>query len=275
MHIYILVIVIILTLLYLILIMPRIRKKPDISGLMGRHYAHRGLHKGRDIPENSMPAFKLAVEEGYGIEFDVHLTKDQVPVVFHDDNLKRLCGIDKNINDLSYEEVKNLNLYDTKETIPHLQDVLDLVDGRVPLIIEIKASKAFDKEKLISRIVSTYLDKYKGIYCVESFNPLVLLWFKQNRPNLVRGQLATHKTFKNTDFTNRFFNFALSNLLFNAFTKPDFIAYNYEYSHLFTYNLCRRLYKPLTVAYTIQTQDNLEKIRDRFDLIIFDEFIPQ
>ncbi len=274
MLINLLTVLIVLALLYLILIMPRISNKPDVSGLMGRFYAHRGLHKGKDIPENSLPAFSLAIEKGYGIELDIQLTKDQVPIVFHDDDLKRVCGLDKKISNLTFEELRKLTLYDSKERIPHLEEALKLVDGKVPLIIELKASKAFDRENIISSAVSSYLDKYKGIYCVESFNPLVILWFKQNRPRVIRGQLVTNKTFRHTDFTNIFFNFILRNLLLNIFTKPDFIAYNYKFNHLITYNLCRKLYKPLTVAFTIQSQRDLDKNKDKFDLFIFDEFIP-
>jgi glycerophosphoryl diester phosphodiesterase len=272
---YLIIFLITLSLLYLILIMPRITNKPDVSGFMGRHYAHRGLHKGKDIPENSLTAIKLAVEHGYGIEFDIQVTKDQVPIVFHDDSLERVCGIDKNISDLNYDELKEITLYDSKEKIPHLKEVLDLVDGKVPLIIELKAGKAFDRESIICNTVSPYLDNYKGTYCIESFNPLILLWYKRNRPNIIRGQLATNKSFPNTDLINRLFNFLLRNLLFNGFTKPDFIAYNHKFSKLFTFNLCRKLYKPLTVAYTIQTQEDMDKALKIYDLIIFDEFIPE
>ena len=274
MFIYFVFILLILAPIYLIMIMPKIIHRPDTNGFMGRYYAHRGLHQGTDIPENSLSAFKLAINNDYGIELDVQLSKDKIPVVFHDNNLKRVCGIDKKVKDLTFDKLRTLTLYDSNEKIPHFQEVLDIVDGQVPLIIEIKASGTFEEDKTTCNIVSAYLDRYKGIYCVESFNPIIVQWYKKNRPNVIRGQLATKNIYKKTTIKNRFLNFTLRNLLYNYMTKPDFIAYNHEFSHFISYNLCRTLYKPLTVAYTIQSQDDLNKSHDKFDILIFENFIP-
>lgn len=120
--------------------MPKVLNKPNLSGFMGRYYAHRGLHQDKNIsPENSLAAFQLAVDNNYGIELDVNLTMDHVPIVFHDGDLKRVCGLDKKVNEMTFEELKSLRLYNSNERIPHLQEVLDLVDNQVPLIIELKA----------------------------------------------------------------------------------------------------------------------------------------
>lgn len=271
MLIYLLIIILALAGIYLVLIMPKVVNKPDTSSFMGFFYAHRGLHRGKEIPENSMAAFKLAVENDYGIELDVQVSKDNIPLVFHDNNLKRVCGIDRKVNDLTFKELRELNLYASNEKIPHLQELLDLVDGRVPLIIEIKASA---NEALLSSTIASYLDKYRGTYCIESFNPIVVMWYKQNRPSTIRGQLASKKIYENATIKNRFLNFTLRNFMFNFLTKPDFIAFNHEYKHLISYNLCRIIFKPLTIAYTIQTQDDLNRNKNKFDLFIFDNFIP-
>lgn len=268
-------IIIILAVIYLMMIMPKNSNRSDRSQFMGRFYAHRGLHQGKNIPENSLAAFKLAVDNGYGIEFDVRLTKDKVPVVFHDANLKRVCGVDKMVRDMDYEELREHTLYDSDEKIPHLQEVLDLVDGKVPLIVEIKVSKAFSSENLVCSMINLYLHQYKGVYCIESFNPLIPYWYKKNMPHIIRGQLATKNVYERTKIKNRLLNFTLRNLLYNFFTKPDFIAYNHKYKNLISYNLCRTLYKPLTIAYTIQSQDDLDKNKNKFDIFIFDNFIPQ
>lgn len=101
----------ILAVLYLLAIMPRMTKRPDYTPLMGRHYAHRGLHDNKsDAPENSMAAFRKAIEAGYGIELDVQLTKDRIPVVFHDETLKRVCGVEGNVRDYTYEELQQFHL---------------------------------------------------------------------------------------------------------------------------------------------------------------------
>ena len=104
--------------------------------------AHRGLHD-KDTPENSMGALKKALEKDIAIEFDVHLLKDNKIVVFHDNNLKRMTGIDKKINELSYDEIKDIKLANSDEKIPLLEDVLKLVNGKVLLDIELK----YDHEK--------------------------------------------------------------------------------------------------------------------------------
>lgn len=252
--------------------MPKIRNKVDFTPFQGRFYAHRGLHEDKSIsPENSMVAFQLAIEEDYGIEFDIQLSKDNIPLVFHDNDLKRVCGVDGYIWDYTYEELKEFSLFDSNERIPLLEEVLDLVDGKVPLIVELKGETSDIK---IASIVAPYLDNYKGIYCIESFNPMIIKWYKKNRPNIIRGQLSMKHKYKDKSHGQRILYFGLQNLLFNFMTKPDFIAYNYKDSHIFSFKLCRKLYKPLVFAYTIQSKKTLEKHWDEFDLFIFDKFIP-
>lgn len=273
MLIYFISIILAIVVVYLILIMPKILNKPDLKDFKGIYYAHRGLHQEKNIsPENSLAAFKLAVDHGYGIELDVQLSKDKVPVVFHDGDLKRLCGLSKKVRDMSFKELRDLYLYDSQEKIPSLEEVLKLVDGRVPLIVELKV---FNNENLDCSIIASYLDRYKGLYCIESFNPIAVLWYKKNRPHIIRGQLATVKIHSKPIFKQRILNFTLRNLMYNFFTKPDFIAYNYKISHLVSYNLCRALYRPLTVAYTIKSQESLDKQYKKFDLFIFESFTPK
>ena len=272
MFIYILLLIVLILVLYLIAIMPKVAKTHDFSSFMGRHYAHRGFHGDKDIsPENSMKAISLAIEKGYGIEFDIQLTKDMVPVVFHDDNLKRVCGIDSDVNQYSYEELKEFTLYNSKERIPHLKDVLDLVDGQVPLIVELKGESS---DTSIAQVVAPYLDEYKGLYCIESFNPLLIHWYKKNRPNVIRGQLTTRMDKKGESLKIKIRNFILENLMLNFMTKPDFIAYNHLDPDSLSFILCRDLYKTFTIAYTIQSNQALKSNLDRFDLFIFDKFTP-
>ena len=178
-----------LAILYLILIIPRFRK-PNYQPLLHPYYAHRGLHNtARGIPENSMKAFQEAVAGGYGIELDVQLSKDEIPVVFHDSNLRRMCGVDANVSSLSLDELKRLSLGGTQERIPTFQEFLEMVDGRVPLIVEIKMEKRNDR---IPEEVNRLLEKYQGPYCIESFHPSALIWYRKHRPDVVRGQLCTN-----------------------------------------------------------------------------------
>ena len=161
----------------------------DISFLKDNIIAHRGLHNNL-IPENSIESFKNAIKNNYIIELDVHLIKDNTIVVFHDDNLRRMTGIDGFIKDYTYEELLKLNLLNTSYKIPKLIDVLNLVDGKVPIIVELKYDQKVGKlEKELVKI----LDKYKGRFCVKNFNPFSIIWFRIHRKNYIRGLLLNNR----------------------------------------------------------------------------------
>lgn len=252
--------------------MPKMINRRDFSSYDNIYYAHRGFHNNNfNYPENSIEAFKLAVENGYGIELDVQLTKDKVPIVFHDGDLKRVCGIDKKVKDLSFEELQELYLFNSNAQIPLLTDVLSIVNGKVPLIIEFK-SKSNDTS--LCDTIAPILDNYKGVYCIESFNPLILLWYKKNRPSVIRGQLSTNYI-KDEVRNDRLLNFVLQNLLLNFLTKPDFIAFDHKYNNMLSFNICRKLYKTPTFAYTIESAEDLVKNKDIFDYFIFEGFKPE
>src|SRR5690554_5141083 len=127
---YLLYISIGLIILYLLAIMPKVYKTNEMMVYKKYYFAHRGLHKDRSVtPENSLAAFALTVENNYGIELDVQLSKDKVPVVFHDYSLKRVCGVDRKVSELSFNELRELCLFSSHEKIPHISEVLELVDG--------------------------------------------------------------------------------------------------------------------------------------------------
>lgn len=259
-------------LLYLLAIMPKLKRNKKLKDMEGWFYAHRGLHNNTsEAPENSLKAFSLAVEKGYGIELDVQLTKDQVPVVLHDYDLKRVCGEEVSVSTLTYEELTTYKLFRSQERIPTLKEVLELVDGRVPLIIELKLP--WRAEQLCSK-VSKLLADYKGFYVVESFNPFGLIWYKKHHPEVIRGQLSTDFIKEKIEGDTVQY-FLLKNLLMNFLTKPDFIAYHYIYKNSLSFLLCRKLFRTMPVAWTIQSGEQLEYSRDCFKLFIFDSFIPK
>ena len=254
---------------YLFSIMPNIFKKRNLNQFENIFYSHRGLHNSQlDLsPENSLEAFKLSVENGFGIELDVQLSKDNIPVVIHDFNLSRLCGVDLDVRNLTLEDIKKYNLLNSKENIPTLQEVLDLVHGKVPLIVEIKATNNIDKTCLS---VAKVLDNYMGVYCIESFNPFAALWYKKNRPDIIRGQLSTnHIKSKKHNFI---LAFLLQFLCFNFLTKPDFICYNVNYKNNISFILCKKLYKVFSIAYTIPSKEMYIKSKNYYDLFIFENF---
>lgn len=133
--------------------------------------AHRGVHNNKDIPENSMLAFKKAIDRKYAIEFDVEITKDDKLVIHHDDNLKRMTNIDKLVSDMTLDEIKKIRLLGTNEAIPTLSEVLDLVDGKVFLDIEIKSTRQVKK---VVDLVLKELENYKGLVQLKSFDPFIV-----------------------------------------------------------------------------------------------------
>lgn len=234
------------------------------------YYAHRGLHDNRsDAPENSMKAFQKAVDAGYGIEFDVQLTKDRIPVVFHDATLKRVCQAPGKVRDYTYKELQQFNLYESQERIPKLEDFLKLVDGKVPLIIEIKIH---ENAAEVCKKADELIRDYKGIYCVESFHPLAVRWYKKNRPEVIRGQLSSN--FRKSEKKEPFTHWLVHQLLTNVLTRPDFIAYDHRYKGNLSRVLCRRLFGVLSAAWTVKSQKDLDACRADYDLFIFEGFIP-
>ena len=230
-----------------------------------------GLHdNATEAPENSMAAVRKAVEAGYGIELDVQLTKDYVPVVFHDFTLTRVCGAEGKVIDYTYEELQQFHLCQSGETIPRFQDFLQMVDGKVPLIVELKIEWM---DVSVCPIVDALLRRYKGVYCIESFNPLALFWYRRHHNTVMRGQLSD--AFLQEEGLKGFLYFALEHMLLNFATKPDFIAYNHKYYWTLSRQICKKLYRGLAVAWTIKSQQELEARRKDFDLFIFDSFVPE
>lgn len=182
--------------------------------------AHRGYFNNKNIPENSISAFKKSIRYGYSIELDVHLTKDEKIVVFHDFNLKRMCNVNKKIEDCTYEELLKYNLLDTNYKIPLLSEVLELIDGKVALLIEIKE----EKRRNLDLLLSNMLDNYNGKFAVQSFNPFSIYWFKKHRKNYIRGILSGN--FKRNKKMNNFKKILLRNLVLDAMLKVDFISYD-------------------------------------------------
>lgn len=191
-----------------------------INFLQHSPIAHRGLHS-RDIPENSLEAFRKAVEGKFPIELDVRLTKTGEVVVFHDETLHRMCGIRKEIAKCSFTEIRELYLKHTHERIPLLSEALAVINGKVPILIELKCDQAAGK---LERAVIEILEDYKGKYAFQSFNPLSLRWLKKHAPEIPRGQLASD--FKNCREVSLVMRPALKNIWCFSLSKPDFISYD-------------------------------------------------
>ena len=206
----------------LFLVAPGRATKRQKAPFYGRSFAHRGLHsEDKTVPENSLEAFRLAASVGYGVELDVQLTKDGQVVVFHDDTLDRICGVHARVDEKSFNELKPLRLCGTEQHIPLLTEALAVIRGKGPLIVELKNGR---RNRELCEKTYAILSDYEGQVCIESFNPMIVRWFRRHARDLVRGQLATTRRDYGEDVSKPT-AFLLSRCLFNFLSRPQFIAY--------------------------------------------------
>lgn len=208
--------------------------------------AHRGVHNSQ-IPENTLPAFVKSMDKNYIIELDIHILSDNAIVVYHDHNLKKLTGVNKVIETLSYAQLSKIKI-DKKYTIPTLEQVMHIVDGKVPIIIEVKdVDNNFKFEEELVKL----LDNYKGEFAIQSMNPFVIDWFYKNRKNYVIGLII--------------FNDLNYNILKKYTKKIDFISV-YKKQLPFKSNL-------LTLAWTIRNEKEYKKYKDLCDNLICENIL--
>lgn len=259
-------IVIAIIILYIVMITPSRRGRAE--AWKGTPFAHRGLHGG-DIAENSCEAFEAACMRGYGIELDVQLSSDGTVVVFHDDTLVRMTGDNRRVDQVPLDELKTLSLQG-KGMIPTFEEVLCLVNGRVPLLVELKNGK---RNGELCRKVRDMLRAYKGAYIVESFNPLIVDWMRRNAPEFVRGQLVgPRKSYKGT--VGAMTGFVLSGLLLNCKAKPDFVAYDMNARGFIGPHIQRALFRTPMAAWTVHSKADYDKCIARGEMPIFEYFEP-
>jgi glycerophosphoryl diester phosphodiesterase len=229
----------------------------DLSYLRNNAFAHRGLFN-RLYPENTIGAFKNAIDKNIGIELDVHLLKDNTIVVFHDDDLKRMADIDLKLREVTYDDIKKIKIGNTKYTIPKLEDVLKLVDGKVPLIIELKHDR---KVGLLENKIFKLLDRYNGWFCIKSFSPFHMRYVRKHRPDYIRGLLILKKH-------TLFHSIASNSLLFRLLVRPDFLScQKYLYKKGYVKRFSKR--KPV-LGWVIVNKAEMEFYREVFDSIIFE-----
>lgn len=271
-YLIILIALAVIVLLFFAALSPRTSERERCGEFLHRDYAHRGLFSASDnIPENSLAAFDRAIQYGFAIELDVQLTKDKEAVVFHDDSLKRMCGTDAKIWQKTAAELRHLTLQGTDHRIPLFSEVLEKVNGQVPLLIELKLPT---KSTLLCVVVNELLRKYKGPYCIQSFSPFALNWYREHHPVVIRGQLSDH--FKKHEASPRLLLFMAENLLFNWYGKPDFISYNYRYAKkCLPLQLLKGLFQTPVFAWTIRSANAYQQCKNQYDALIFDSFIPK
>ncbi len=270
----IIVILIVLLVLFLLWILAlRCRKNhPAFETLRRFRYAHRGLHdSSKGIPENSMAAFRLAAEHGYGIELDIHLTRDGRLAVIHDNSLLRTAGVDVKAKDLTAEELGRYSLEGTGEKIPFLEEVLPLFEGKAPIIVELKVE---GNAAPLAEAACALLDQYKADYCIESFHPQAILWLKKHRPEICRGQLSQNFLREDGTGLGKAADFAMTHCLTSFLTVPDFIAYNHKHRRNLSLQMAKAFWGVQEVSWTLRSPEDMKATETEGSLSIFEKFQP-
>ena len=261
--------VILIFAVYVLLVKGRTNHK-DLLTLKKWYYAHRGLHS-EGMPENSLAAFSAAKSAGYGIELDVHLMQDGELAVIHDSSLKRVADADITIEELSASTLERYVLMGTQEKIPLFRQVLELIDGQVPLIVELKSTVA-NYAQLCEKTCDL-LENYKGLYCIESFDPRCIAWLRMHRPNIIRGQLAEN-FLKTKGKYPWLVKFLLKNNLYNIISRPDFIAYRFAHRKNLSNFIVRKIWSVQGVAWTIRNKQDFDTAVQEDWIPIFENFMP-
>lgn len=236
------------------------------SWLFTSKIAHRGLHN-QELMENSMEAIEHACEKGYAIELDIHILADNQIVVYHDDNLKRLTGSDKLIEECTMDEISRLRLGNTDQIIPTFDAVLERINGQVPLMIELK-----NKGRVGKLESETYkrLQAYPGEYVIQSFNPFSVAWFKKHAPDVIRGQLSGSYKDEDLHVLKKFF---LRNLFINILSRPDFINYEVDYLDNPVLQILKK--KVPVLAWTARDPQTYLKALEKCANVVFEGFEPE
>lgn len=258
-----------LLILLLVLFLTAPGRHPGIKKYRGAKFAHRGLH-GEGRAENSLSAFSAAVEQGFGIELDVRLTKDGEVVVFHDDTLGRVTGDPRRVDECTLTELRALRLSGTEETIPTFHEVLSLVGGRVPLLVEVKEDPGC---RAVSDAAAKILSEYKGEFITESFNPMTVRRMRRALPGSASGYLCDHFTANPGYRTARYL--LIEHFLLNFIARPAFIAFDRAAVPYAPFSFMRRFWRAPAFAWTVRSPEEEAACRTDFDGIIFENYLPE
>ena len=253
-------------------LLPR-RGERKVAALRQFRYAHRGLHNAqRGVPENSLLAFRYAVSGGFGIEMDVRLSRDRVPVVIHDGHLQRLCGVEGFVERSTVEQLREMRLLDTRETVPTLEEALRTVGGQVPVLLELKSYKNNVRDLCLK--TAQLLESYRGEAAVISFDPRVLRWMRRNEPFLIRGQLLGRMEEAGRIRSSGLLTWLHALLLTNVSTRPDLLL-SPPQAQGAALRFCVNVLKGQEVCWTVRSQKELEEAEARGAMVIFEGFLPK
>lgn len=267
---YILMLLVAAVFLALFLLQPGRARSAQVKPFAGHNYAHRGLHTSdQRVPENSLAAFAAAVQAGYGIELDVQLSKDGEIVVFHDDTLERVTGAAGRVDAYDWQELRQMKLFGTQERMPLFSELLETAAGKTPLIVELKSGP---RNRELCEKTLEMLRGYRGDYCVESFDPTMVAWFRKNAPDVLRGQLAEDYAGYRKGGSGPVGAFVLSRCLGNCIARPQFIAWGAAKKNGAV--KFAEMFRPMKLFWTARPDMNVQALELEYDGVIFEYYTP-
>lgn len=252
---------------------PRIFDKPDLSEIRRFDYARGGwFDRKKQIPENSLPAFRAAVEHGYGIRLDVRLCRDGEPVVFRDSRLFRMCGADGTVENSTLEELREMQLDGTENGIPTLEEALGEIDAQVPVILCLHSEE--DNYNSLASQACAACDCYDGVFTVEADDPRVLRWFRKNRREYIRGTVIDGRHTSGNDLMHLLWDFCCFSMLLNFLTEPDYVSVSLDSRINPSLWICRLFYRIQRMDWTVRTLEEYEAVRTAGSIAVFEEIEP-
>lgn len=247
------------------------RLNHETQWLATRPIAHRGLHSNRtNRPENSLAAFEAAAAAGIPIELDVQISADDKLFVIHDEDLERLTGQPGMIWNFSSEELSGLTILGTNQKIPQLYEVFECVNGRVPILIEIKNVR---NKRRINELTLEAIRTYNGPVAITSFNVFSVSWFRRHAPSVARGVLvANFRDIKVVGLLKRFLlHIVLRHSLIVWIAHPHFVIYKIEMLPCIASKITHWRKKPV-LSWTIRTKSQHHHAKLFSDNYIFEKF---
>ena len=231
--------------------------------------AHRGLHN-KNLPENSIGSFEAAIAHGYAIELDVHRTTDNRLVIAHDADMLRSTGHPLVITKEPYTNLQALKLFETEYGISTLDEVLTLVQGQVPLLIELKTGSNPD---LVGPLLLELLKDYNGEFAVMSFDPRIVSWFKKSAPEIICGLLSGTMKYPDAP-TSPLIRIFLRSMVSILVCKPSFLAYDIDGMPSKAIRFWSMFYKVPLILWVIRSQEDQTRAKTMAQGFVFEYFLP-
>ncbi|WP_299814341.1 glycerophosphodiester phosphodiesterase family protein [uncultured Roseibium sp.] len=249
---------------------------PDLQAIFARPIAHRGYHDADNgIIENTPAAIAAAVEKDFAIEVDVQETADGEALVFHDYTLDRLTEGTGKVIEQTARDLVRIHMKTGSNSLWLLQDLFDLVDGKVPLVIEIKSLLRRDAQGAFVRRVIDQVAAYKGAAAIKTFDPDMLSIARSHNPSVLRGIVADAAEPGPTyGLHGRMDRFILRHILHAPRTRPHFISYGIKDLPKAGPSLLHTLWKLPIMCWTVRTREQREKAAKYADQIVFEGFDP-